>query len=171
MLVRQVFNILNKPSFAYLLKHPIEMLAFGFGSGLAPKAPGTFGTLIAIPFYFLIKDLSWPWYITFVAVTFLVGVYLCEVAAKSQQCHDHPGIVWDEMVGYWLTMFLAPPGIVWWVVGFVLFRIFDIFKPWPIAWFDRQIEGGFGIMFDDVLAAIYAFIGLQAIALAWAHFL
>ncbi|GAB1267692.1 phosphatidylglycerophosphatase A [Aurantivibrio infirmus] len=146
------------------------MLAFGFGSGLAPKAPGTFGTLVAIPFFFLIKDLPWLWYAAFLVLTFIVGVYLCDVAAKSQQCHDHPGIVWDEMVGYWITMFLAPAGLIWCAIGFLLFRVFDIFKPWPIAWFDRHVEGGFGIMLDDVLAAIYAFLCLQIIVFALSKF-
>lgn len=151
------------PTFAYLLRHPLQCLAFGFGSGLMPKAPGTFGTLVAIPFYWLIQDLSIPAYLLLLALSFLVGIYLCDITARALDTHDHPGIVWDEMVGYWLTMFLAPAGWQWMLLGFVLFRVFDIFKPWPIGWLDRRVKGGFGIMLDDVLAAAYAFASLQLI--------
>jgi len=86
---------------------------------------------------------------------------LCGVTAKAQNCHDHRGIVWDEMVGYWLTMLYAPSHWVWMVVGFVLFRFFDIVKPWPIRWLDRRVHGGFGIMIDDILAAMFALLLLQ----------
>lgn len=147
----------------HLLRHPVECLAFGFGAGLAPKAPGTFGTLVAIPFYCLLQDLPLAVYLALVLASFLVGIYFCDVAAKAQQTHDHPGIVWDEMVGYWLTMTLAPSGWQWLVAGFCLFRFFDILKPWPIGWVDRRVRGGFGIMIDDVLAAGYAWLCLQLI--------
>lgn len=155
---------MTTPSLVYLFRHPAQWLAFGFGSGLAPKAPGTFGTLAAIPFYWFMRDLSLPVYLFLIAATFLVGVYLCEVAAREQQVHDHPGIVWDEMVGYWLTMTLAPAGWVWIVAGFLLFRFFDILKPWPIGWLDRRVRGGLGIMLDDILAAVYAGLLLQVLA-------
>lgn len=149
---------------AYLLRHPLQWLAFGFGSGLLPKAPGTCGTLAAIPLYWLMQDLSPAVYGLVVAAGFLLGIYLCGMAARALDTHDHPGIVWDEMVGYWLTMFLAPAGWQWIVLGFFLFRVFDIFKPWPISWFDRRVKGGLGIMLDDVVAAAYAFACLQATA-------
>ena len=139
-------------------------MAFGFGSGLSPKAPGTFGTLAAIPFYYLLCPLPSTIYIAVVIVTFIAGVVICNVASQRLQVHDHGGIVWDEMVGYWLTMFLAPPQWWWIIVGFVLFRLFDIWKPWPIKVADKKISGGFGIMVDDVLAAVYAFVVLQLIA-------
>lgn len=148
------------PSFKQLLKNPIQMLAFGFGSGLAPKAPGTFGTLAAIPFYFLLKDLPPLWYGLMLVLTFAVGVYLCDVAANQLKVHDHPGIVWDEIVGLWLTMALAPPGWLWLCLGFVFFRLFDIVKPWPISWLDKRVGGGFGIMIDDVLAGVFAWLCL-----------
>lgn len=151
------------PGLVYLLRHPLQWLAFGFGSGLLPKAPGTYGTLAAIPFYWLMQDLSAPVYVLLLVASFLLGIYVCDISARALNTHDHPGIVWDEMVGYWLTMFLAPAGWQWILLGFVLFRVFDIFKPWPISWFDRRVKGGLGIMLDDVVAAAYAFVGLQAI--------
>lgn len=155
---------LRNPTFKELVTNPNHLFAFGFGSGLAPKAPGTFGTLAAIPIYWLIQDLSVPIYLAWLLVTFCVGVYWCHQSSKALGVHDHSGIVWDEMVGYWLTMFLAPAGWLWIILGFVLFRIFDIIKPWPIGWLDRHVEGGLGIMVDDILAAIYALIILQALA-------
>lgn len=137
-------------------------MSFGFGSGLSPKAPGTVGTLAAIPVFWLIQDLSLPLYLLWLVVTFALGVYWCDRTSRRLGVHDHPGIVWDEMVGYWLTMLLAPAGWVWMLIGFVLFRLFDILKPWPIGWLDRRVGGGFGIMIDDVLAGLYAWLLLQA---------
>lgn len=146
------------------MKNPIHLLAFGFGSGLAPKAPGTFGTLAAIPFFLLMQPLPIWAYVSILIVSFIVGVWLCDRTSKDMQVHDHPGIVWDEFVGYWITMLFAPQGWVWIVVGFALFRFFDILKPWPIKWLDEKVHGGFGIMIDDVLAGIFALGGLQLIA-------
>jgi phosphatidylglycerophosphatase A len=146
------------------MKNPIHLLAFGFGSGLAPKAPGTFGTLAAIPFFLLMQPLPIWAYVSILIVSFIVGVWLCDRTSKDMQVHDHPGIVWDEFVGYWIPMLFAPQGWVWIVVGFVLFRFFDILKPWPIKWLDEKVHGGFGIMIDDVLAGIFALGGLQLIA-------
>jgi phosphatidylglycerophosphatase A len=93
-----------------------------------------------------------------------LGVYWCDRSSKALGVHDHGGIVWDEFVGYWITMFMAPKGILWMLVGFVLFRLFDIVKPWPIRWLDRHVEGGFGIMLDDVLAGVFACVVLQLLA-------
>ena len=153
---------MTNPSFKQLLSNPNHFFAFGFGSGLSPKAPGTFGTLAAVPIYWLIQDLAWPIYGTWLIVTFALGIYWCDRSSKQLGVHDHGGIVWDEFVGYWITMFLAPKSWLWMLVGFVLFRFFDIIKPWPINWLDRKVDGGLGIMIDDVLAGIYAFIVLQA---------
>ena len=147
-----------------LLEDPVHFLALGCGSGLGPKAPGTVGTLMAIPLYLLLAPLSWPIYLTVVVLSALVGIAICDISAKKMGEHDHPGIVWDEFVGYWITMFLAPAGWLWIATGFVLFRIFDILKPWPIRWLDRHVAGGFGIMVDDVLAGIAAFVVLHIIA-------
>lgn len=152
------------PSLKTVLTNPNHFFAFGFGSGLAPRAPGTFGTLVAIPIFWVIQDLSWPLYLSWLVVTFILGVIWCDRSSRALGVHDHGGIVWDEMVGYWLTMFLAPAGWQWMLVGFILFRFFDILKPWPIGAVDRRVHGGFGIMIDDILAAVYAWITLQALA-------
>jgi len=152
------------PSFKDLLVNPNLLLAFGFGSGLAPKAPGTFGTIAAIPLYFLIAQFSLPVYFLIVLASFAVGVYLCGYASKYMGVHDHGGIVWDEFVGLWIALFAAPAGVQWVVLGFVLFRIFDIAKPWPINWLDKKVAGGFGIMIDDVLAGLFALLVLQGVA-------
>lgn len=154
----------KNPSFNELLHRPEHLFAFGFGSGLAPRAPGTFGTLAAVPIYWVIQDLSLLLYLLWLLVTFVAGVYWCQRSSQALGVHDHGGIVWDEMFGYWLTMLLAPAGWLWMLLGFVLFRIFDILKPWPIGWIDRRVGGGLGIMLDDALAAVYAWVLLQCLA-------
>lgn len=140
-----------------------HFFALGLGSGLAPKAPGTFGTLAAVPFYLLLLNLPIWGYLLALVLAFLLGVWLCDVTARNLGVHDHPGIVWDEFVGYWLAMTVAPQGWLWVILGFVLFRLFDIAKPWPIRQADSRLGGGFGIMFDDVLAGIYAWLTLQIV--------
>ena len=144
--------------------HPIHFLAFGFGSGLAPVAPGTFGTLVGIPFFFFMASLPLWGYLSLILAFFLFGVWLCDRSSKMLGVHDHGGIVWDEIVGYLVTMIAAPAGWEWVIVGFILFRIFDIFKPWPIAYLDRHVFGGFGIMVDDILAGVYAMLILQLLS-------
>jgi phosphatidylglycerophosphatase A len=144
--------------------HPIHFLAFGFGSGLAPVAPGTFGTLVGIPFFFFMVSLPMWGYLSLILAFFLFGVWLCDRSSKMLGVHDHGGIVWDEIVGYLVTMIAAPAGWEWVIVGFILFRIFDIFKPWPIAYLDRHVSGGFGIMVDDILAGVYAMLILQLLS-------
>jgi len=142
---------------------PIYWLAIGLGSGLAPKAPGTAGTLLAIPLYLLLESL-WMWqYLAVVVIGFLAGIWICATAARQLGVHDDPSIVWDEVIGFLITMIAAPPGWLWIGVGFVLFRIFDIVKPWPIRIIDQRVSGGLGIMLDDVLAGIYAMIVLQVL--------
>ena len=152
------------PALAKLsLANPIHFLALGFGSGLAPKAPGTFGTLAALPLYFLMMDLSLTSYLLLTLVVTIVGFWICDIAAKDMDVHDHGAIVWDEIAGLLITMIAAPVSITALVVGFGLFRFFDILKPWPIKLLDRHVKGGFGIMIDDVLAGVFAEIFLQAI--------
>ena len=146
-----------------LLRDPGHLLAFGFGSGLAPRAPGTFGTLAAIPVYLLCAQLPSMVYFLVVIAAFGVGVYVCGRAARALGVHDHPGIVWDEVVGYLLTMAWAPSGWLWVVVGFVCFRLFDILKPWPIRVLDRRVHGGLGIMIDDALAGVIAALCLAGL--------
>ena len=147
-----------------LLLHPVHFLSLGFGSGLAPKAPGTFGTLAAILPYLLLQNLGVSTYILVLVVGFLLGIYLCQSTADILQVHDHPAIVWDEFIGYWLTMVAAPKGWVWILLGFILFRIFDIWKPWPIKRIDNSVKGGLGIMLDDILAGLFSLLILQIFA-------
>lgn len=144
-------------------RNPVHFLAFGFGSGAFPKAPGTAGTAVALGIYLLLPELTPLLQLLLIAVSFLLGIWLCGKTATDLGVHDHGGIVWDEFVGYWITMFMAPPGWYWALVGFVLFRVLDILKPWPIKWADKQVRGGLGIMLDDVLAGIMAALCIQAI--------
>lgn len=145
-------------------RNPIHFLAYGFGSGAIPVASGTFGTLAAVPIYYMMQYLTLPYYLLALFVITVVGIMLCHITARDLGVHDHPGIVWDEIAGYLLTMVAAPKGWLWVCLGFALFRLFDIWKPWPIRWLDRHIQGGLGIMVDDLLAAVYAWILLQLIA-------
>ncbi|ALO45408.1 phosphatidylglycerophosphatase A family protein [Pseudohongiella spirulinae] len=144
--------------------NPVHFLAFGLGSGAAPRAPGTFGTVAAVVIYLLLPVSNPLLYSAILLLSFAVGVWLCGKTARDIGVHDHGGIVWDEFVGYWLTMLMAPPGWFWIVVGFLLFRFFDIIKPWPIRWLDRHVHGGLGIMIDDVLAGLFALVCLQLLA-------
>lgn len=145
------------------MKNPVHFLAFGFGSGLAPKAPGTFGTLAAIPVWYLAAQLPLLGYVLVLLAVIAVGPFLCGRTADDLGVHDHSGIVWDEIAGFLLTMLCAPVSVVAVLAGFLLFRLFDIVKPWPIGWLDRRVKGGTGIMVDDLVAAIFAAICLQAL--------
>ncbi|KKO44154.1 phosphatidylglycerophosphatase [Arsukibacterium ikkense] len=138
-----------------------HLLALGFGAGLAPKAPGTFGTLVAIPFIMAFAALGLTWYLAFLVAGTVLGVYICGKTADDVGEHDHGAIVWDEIIGYALTMLLVPISVQSVVAGFLLFRFFDIVKPWPIRWFDQKVHGGLGIMLDDILAALPAWLILQ----------
>jgi phosphatidylglycerophosphatase A len=146
-----------------LLLHPLDFLALGFGSGLVPYAPGTAGTLVAVPLYLLLQPLPPAGYLPLLALLFLAGIPLCAHTATRLGVHDHPAIVWDEVVGYLVTMAFAPAGWHWVLAGFVLFRFFDVAKPWPIHWFDKHVHGGLGIMLDDLLAGIFAAVVLQVL--------
>ncbi len=140
---------------------PVYFIAFGFGSGLMPIAPGTWGTLAAMPIYLLIAGLSWKTYLILTIMAFCLGVWVCNKVSTDLGVHDHSGIVWDEVVGYLLTMFWVPMHAGWMIIGFILFRIFDIWKPQPIGFVDKNVQGGLGIMLDDVLAAIPAWLVMQ----------
>lgn len=140
--------------YAPLLKNPIHFLALGFGSGLSPKAPGTMGTLAAIPVVILVAMLGQPAFILLTLVACVLGVYICGYTAKAMGEHDHPAIVWDEIAGYMVAMILVPITWQWLLLAFVLFRFFDVLKPWPISWLDKHVSGGFGIMIDDILAGL-----------------
>ena len=143
------------------LKSPSVLLATGFGAGCAPVAPGTVGTMVAIPFVYFTQMLGVEVFVAVTLVVCVLGIWVCGQAADELGVHDHPGIVFDEIGGYFVTMLAAPPGWVWIVAGFVLFRVFDIFKPWPIAWLDKRLGGGLGIMLDDIVAGLFALVCLQ----------
>ena len=142
---------------------PKYFIAFGFGSGLMPIAPGTWGTIAAIPIYLLIWPLHWLFYLLFVLVSFIMGIWLCGKVENEIGIHDYAGIVWDEVVGYLLTMAMVPPKLGWIIIGFLLFRLFDIWKPQPIKYVDQHINGGLGIMLDDLLAAVPALLIMHVI--------
>ena len=133
-------------------KSVTHWLAVGFGSGLAPKAPGTFGSLAALPLIFCMLHLSLPIYLSITVVSCILGIYLCGKTASDFGYHDHPGIVWDEFAGMMVTFIAVPLTWQYLLAGFLLFRLFDIVKPWPIGWLDKKVHGGFGIMIDDILA-------------------
>ncbi|HEV7165024.1 MAG: phosphatidylglycerophosphatase A [Gammaproteobacteria bacterium] len=136
--------------------NPVHLLAYGFGAGLSPRAPGTLGTVVAIPIYALLIWSGPAAYFGFLAVALVAGVFICGYTARRIGVDDPKSVVWDEVVGYLITMIGVPFGAVWVLAGFLLFRLFDIWKPWPIRWLDRNVKGGFGIMVDDVAAAIPA---------------
>ena len=146
-----------------ILCNPIFLLAFGFGSGFAPKAPGTAGTLLAVLIHLILVNLP-PWiHGTIIFAAFFIGIWVCGRTAEYLGVHDHEGIVWDEFVGYWVMMFMVPSSWLWVSFGFVLFRILDIFKPWPISVVDRQVGGGLGIMLDDLIAGVMGAVCIHAL--------
>ena len=142
-----------------LLGHPAGWIACGFGSGLSPWAPGTLGSAIALLPWLALRGLAWPYYLVIVALAFVLGVWVSNVSIARLRIDDPGAIVWDEFVGQWIALLpivVAPRAWPWSVLGFVLFRLFDIWKPWPVSWADRRVKGGFGVMLDDVVAGLYA---------------
>lgn len=142
-------------------------MSLGFGAGLVPFAPGTMGTVVGVVFYICLQHLPLPWYILTVAVLFILGVWSCGITARAIGVHDHPTIVWDEIVGFLVAMTAAPTGWGWILLGFALFRLFDIVKPWPIWFIDTYVRGGLGIMLDDLLAGIYGLVSLRCVEIAF----
>ena len=158
------YEIVVKPGWRFLFSHPAHLLSFGFGSGLARKAPGTFGTLVAFPMYwFLAPRLSNAVFILVLILAFAIGVWVCGFTGKVLGVADYGGIVWDEIVAFLLVLFFTPPGFDWALLAFTLFRFFDIVKPPPIRYFDSNWHGGLGVMFDDLLAAGYALLCLALV--------
>lgn len=147
---------------AQVWRHPLHFLTLGLGTGLLP-APGTFGTLVGVIVYLWAQTLTPELYALLCALLFGLGVWMCGITVRALGVEDHPGIVWDEITGYLVAMMFAPRGWLWVALGFGLFRLFDIWKPWPINIADRNIKGGFGIMLDDILAALYTMLALQFI--------
>jgi phosphatidylglycerophosphatase A len=145
------------------LADPVHCLALGFGAGLAPVAPGTFGSLVGLAFALALAPLGLAWNLAAVAVAVVAGIWICGESARRLGVHDHPAIVWDEVAGMMITMLAAPDA--WWgaPLAFVLFRLFDIAKPWPIREVDHGLGGGTGIMLDDVLAGLFAALGLTIV--------
>lgn len=159
----------SKVTPAQLVANPANFLALGAGSGLAPFAPGTFGTVAAIPLALLMPN-NLITYTVIVLVLFFIGVWLCDTCANNLGVHDHPAIVFDEWVGYLITMIAVPRSLWFLALGFVLFRLFDVVKPWPIGMADKRVSGGLGIMVDDVIAGVFAAITMQLILFALAYF-
>ena len=152
------------PNLKLLLSHPAHFFSLGFGSGLAPKAPGTFGTIIGLPLFWLISSYGFSIKLTIIATLFVLGIYCCDKTGKALGVADHGAIVWDEIVAMMLVLVFAPLTWLGWLVAFCLFRLFDIWKPFPISYFDAKLKNGFGVMFDDLLAAIYAIICVLLLA-------
>jgi len=153
---------MSRPTLRHLAQ-PVHLLALGFGSGLVPVAPGTFGSLVGLAFALALAPLGLAWNLLAVVVTTVAGIWICGESARRLGVHDHPAIVWDEVAGMMIAMLAAPDA--WWgaPAAFVLFRIFDIAKPWPIREIDHGMGGGAGIMLDDVLAGLFAALGLLLI--------
>ena len=139
-----------------VLRDPVHFLAFGFGTGLSPWAPGTVGSLPGLVLAWLTLPLALPWRLLAGVVLVLSGIWLCGESARRIGVHDHPGIVWDEIAAMYLLLLLLPPSWPLWALAFGLFRLFDIWKPWPIRDLDHRLHGGLGIMLDDLVAALYA---------------
>ncbi len=151
----------GRPSLRFVVSHPAHFIAFGFGVGLSPVAPGTFGTLLALPMYaWLAPRLDNQQFLLLLAGMFIAGAWACDVSGKRLGVHDHGGMVWDEVTAFLTVLFFTPATPLWQTSAFLLFRLFDIAKPMPIRQFDRNVRNGLGVMFDDVLAAFYALLCL-----------
>jgi len=151
----------NKPTLRFLLSHPAHLLALGFGTGLSPKAPGTVGTLLGFPLFWLLSFLSPLWFWIALVSLAIVGIWICDKTGRDLGVSDHGGIVWDEIVAFAMVLAFAMPTISEFIAAFLLFRLFDIWKPFPIRYFDKNVKGGFGVMLDDLLAAVFAIVVLE----------
>jgi phosphatidylglycerophosphatase A len=147
---------MNPPGLRFLVSHPAHFIALGLGSGLVRKAPGTFGTLAALPLFWLLHFVSQPVQLACVTGAIIVGIWACDVTGRDLGVHDSGHIVWDEITAFLLVLVFTPARIGWQLFGFALFRLFDIWKPFPIGWLDAHVKGGLGVMLDDLLAAGYA---------------
>ncbi len=150
-----------------MIRDPILLLATGFGTGLAPRAPGTAGTVVGVIAYLALAGLAPTIYLLLLLVLFVLGIWICRHAVRKLGVHDAPSIVFDEIVGILVTLTATPLQWPWIVAGFVLFRFFDILKPWPIIWLDKNVPGGLGIMLDDLVAGLFALALLQSAQWAW----
>lgn len=158
-------DLVLRPSWRFLVSHPAHLISFGFGAGLVPLAPGTLGTLLALPVYWLAAPRLEPTdFLLMLAVLFFLGVWACEVTGRAIGVHDHGGMVWDETVAFLLVLFFVPATLAWQAAAFLLFRLLDIFKPQPIRYYERTFRNGFGVMLDDFVAAFYTLIVLAVAA-------
>jgi len=153
-----------------LLKHPAGWIASGAGSGFAPIAPGTVGSAVALLPWLALRELPPLAYLGVLLAFFALAVWAADWVIREIATDDPGVVVADEWVGQWLTLFLVPTGWHWVLIGFLLFRLFDVWKPWPVRWADRALHGGFGAMFDDLLAGLYALLALQSLAWLQARF-
>ena len=152
--------ILN-PSWRLVLSRPAHFIAFGFGVGKSPVAPGTLGTLLAFPLYSLIGPRLDPVpFLMLIGILFAIGVWACGRTGEFLRAPDHGGMVWDEVVAFLLVLFFTPPDLLWQAFAFLLFRLFDVLKPPPIRYCERTIPGGLGVMADDMIAAFYTLLVL-----------
>ena len=159
-------DLVAKPSWRFVWRHPAHWLAFGGGIGLLPVAPGTAGTLLALPLYWLLARLLPALeLLALIAAMFAAGIWACGRTGRALSVADHGGMVWDEIVAFMLVLFFTPDNLYWQAFAFLLFRLFDILKPPPIAYYDRTFKSGFGVMLDDLIAAFYTLV-LLALASA-----
>lgn len=151
----------TRPDWEFVTRHPAHFIAFGGGAGLSPVAPGTMGTLVTFFLFGLVNQyLSPAKFLLLIGMLFIVGIWACSVTGKALGNHDHGGMVWDEIVAFLLVLLFTPNTLVWQAFAFLLFRLFDIFKPQPIGYYDKKLRGGFGVMFDDLLAAFFTLLCL-----------
>ena len=157
-----------RPGFRFVFSHPAHFIAFGFGAGLSPFAPGTAGTLVGFPLFWLVGAHYSPWeMLALIAVLFAIGVWACDITGRNLGISDHGGMCWDEIVAFLLILEIAPEGLYWQVAAFFLFRFFDVVKPSPIRELEKRMKGGFGVMFDDILAAGYTLLAMAIIKRIW----
>jgi len=154
-------DLLLRPTWRFILSRPAYFIAFGFGAGLAPIAPGTVGTLLAFPLYWLFfPQVGALEFLLLIVVLFILGVWACDTAGRALGVSDYGGMVWDETVAFLLVLFLVPATLYWQAAAFLLFRLFDILKPPPIRHYDQTLKSGFGVMLDDLIAAFYTLLVL-----------
>jgi phosphatidylglycerophosphatase A len=157
-----------RASWRFILRHPAHVLAFGFGAGLVPGAPGTLGTLLAFPIYWMLEPrLTAAEFLLLIAFMFAAGIWACGRTGRALGAPDHGGMVWDETVAFLLVLVFTPDSLDWQAGAFLLFRLFDILKPPPIRYLDRALKGGFGVMFDDIVAAFYTLLVIAAVKTFW----
>jgi phosphatidylglycerophosphatase A len=151
----------KEPDWALLWSHPLHCLSLGLGTGLSPKAPGTVGTVLGFPLFWCVSDLPFAQQSLALLLLFVLGIWCCDFTGRALGVSDHGSIVWDEIVAMAWVLTWVPMQSPWWLFAFLLFRLFDIWKPFPIGWVDARVKGGFGVMLDDLLAAVLAVLVLQ----------